>query len=66
MHEALLERETTRHVIGAFFEVYNTLGYGFLERVYADALEIELLARSRTVQREVTIPIYYKGRKVSP
>ena len=37
--DSLIERETTSHLIGAFFEVYNTLGYGFLERVCADALE---------------------------
>ena len=30
----LLERETTLHVIAAFFEVYKTLGFGFLEQVY--------------------------------
>ena len=64
--EALIERETTDHVIGAFFEVYNGLGFGFLERIYADALEFELLARSRKVRREVAIPIWYKGRQLSP
>ena len=64
--ESLIERETTNHVIGAFFEVYNTLGFGFLERVYADALEIELLERGRTVRREVMVPIWYKGRQISP
>ena len=64
--DILIERETTDHVIGAFFEVYNHLGYGFLERIYADALEIELQERSRTVQREVLIPIWYKGKQISP
>lgn len=58
---ALLERETTNHIIGAFFDVYNTLGYGFLEHVYSEALERELLSRTRAVQREVLIPIWYKG-----
>jgi GxxExxY protein len=63
--EPLLEAETTKHVIASFFEVYNTLGFGFLERVYADALEIELVERGRSVQREVMVPIFYKGRKIS-
>ena len=63
--EALIERKTTDHVIGAFFEVYNGLGFGFLERIYADALEFELLARSRKIQREVAIPIWYKGKQLS-
>jgi GxxExxY protein len=57
----LLERESTNAIIGAFFEVYNTLGYGFLEHVYSLALERELVARGRTVGREVSIPITYKG-----
>ena len=57
----LLERETTNAIIGAFFEVYNTLGFGFLENVYTLALKRELLARGRKVGREVMIPIYYKS-----
>ncbi len=63
---ALLENETTSHVIGAFFEVYNTLGFGFLESVYSQALELELLSRARTVQKEVVIPIWYKGQPLKP
>jgi len=58
---ALLERETTNLIIGAFFDVYNTLGFGFLEHVYAEALERELRSRARAVQKEVVIPIWYKG-----
>lgn len=58
---ALIERETTNVVIGCFFEVYNTLGYGFLEHVYGLALERELMARGRNVSREVSIPVRYKG-----
>lgn len=38
----LLHRELSRAVIGAFFEVYNTLGYGFLEKVYENAMVHEL------------------------
>ena len=57
----LLERETTDQVIGAFFDVYNTLGFGFLEHVYSMALERELVARGRMVGREVSISIQYKG-----
>jgi GxxExxY protein len=63
--DSLIERETTDHVIGSFFEVYNGVGFGFLERIYADALEYELLARSRQVQREVALPIWYKGKQLS-
>ena len=64
--DSYLEPETTKHVIGAFFDVYNTLGFGFLERVYADALELELLSRARRVRREASIPVWYKGNRLSP
>jgi GxxExxY protein len=64
-HDVLLERETTHHVIGAFFEVYNTLGFGFLESVYREALERELVGRARIVQKEVVVPVWYKGEVFS-
>lgn len=54
-------KELTHSVIGAFFEVYNTLGFGFLEHIYVMALERELIARGHRVFREVSIPIFYKG-----
>ena len=59
--ERLIEREITGDVIGAFYEVYNQLGFGFLEFVYALALEKELLTRGRAVTREVSVPVIYKG-----
>lgn len=46
---------------GAGFEVYNSLGYGFLEHVYVQALERELIARGHGVAREYAARIYYKG-----
>lgn len=55
----------TRSVIGAFFEVYNLLGYGFLENVYAAALEQELRARGHRVGREFSVAILYKGRQIA-
>ena len=48
-------------IVGAFFEVYNTLGYGFLEHLYLKALERELLARGHEVAREVWVTVMYKG-----
>ena len=57
----LIEEELTHSVIGAFFEVYNTLGFGFLEHVYVMALERELTARGHVVGREVSVPVIYKG-----
>ena len=57
----LIEEPLTHSVIGAFFEVYNRLGYGFLESVYVSALEHVLAARGHRVAREVSIQISYKG-----
>jgi GxxExxY protein len=60
----MVDDVTTRRVIGAFYEVYNTLGYGFLEAVYARALERELRARGLSVAREVLVEVRYKGAVV--
>ena len=59
-HE-LIEERLTHSAIGAFFEVYNTLGYGFLEHVYVMALERELRTRRHQTNREVWVPVLYKG-----
>ncbi|HEU4565976.1 MAG TPA: GxxExxY protein [Gemmatimonadaceae bacterium] len=61
---ALLHRRVTEVVIGAFYEVYNELGYGFLEVVYTRALELELKARGLSVQREQPIQVWYKEQEV--
>ena len=60
-HAHLIEKEITGDIIGAFFEVYNTLGYGFPEFVYSLAMERELVRRGHKVEREVSVPIFYKG-----
>ena len=49
----LIEERLTHSAIGAFFDVYNKLGFGFLETVYTMALERELLKRGHQVGREV-------------
>jgi GxxExxY protein len=56
----LFEERLTQSVIGAFFDVYNTLGFGFLEHIYVMALERELLARKHRVAREVAVRVFYK------
>ena len=61
----LVEEQLTHSVIGAFYDVYNALGYGFLEQVYTSALERELLARGHAVGREVYVPVLYKGDEIS-
>jgi GxxExxY protein len=61
VREELRQREITHQVIGSFFEVYNALGFGFLEHVYSLALERELRSRGLAVGREVSSQIWYKG-----
>jgi GxxExxY protein len=60
----LIEERLTHSAIGAFFEVYNTLGYGFLEHLYVRAMEEELRARGHRVAREVGVRVMYKEIKL--
>jgi GxxExxY protein len=60
----LLHEETTSRIIGAAFEVHDQLGYGFLERVYQRALQVELLRRGATAELEKRTQVRYKGAVV--
>ena len=60
----LLHADLTAICIAGFYEVYNTLGYGFAESVYSKALLVELELRGLHVQREVMLDVYYKARCV--
>jgi GxxExxY protein len=51
--------DLTEQIIGAFYAVYSTLGYGFLEDVYLKAMEIELKKRGLTPGMEQPIDVYY-------
>jgi PD-(D/E)XK nuclease superfamily len=53
---ALEHAEITEQIIGAAFEVYSILGYGFLERVYQRAMQVELLNNSRSRPPRRMIP----------
>ncbi len=61
----LVEGPLTGSVIGAFYEVHRTLGFGFLEQIYAEALTRELIARGHRVSREVGVPVKYKGEQLA-
>ena len=54
------DKEITEAIIGAAFEVHAQLGYGFLERVYHRALQVELLRRGFRVELEKRITVRYK------
>ena len=59
--DKFLHRATTEMIIGAAFEVHQELGYGFLERVYQRALQVELIRRGVTAEIERRIQVQYKG-----
>jgi GxxExxY protein len=57
--DELLHKEITDQILKAFYKVYNTLGYGFLEKVYESALAIELRQMRLQVDRQVPLKVYY-------
>jgi GxxExxY protein len=57
----LKHRELTEKIIGVFYDVYNELGYGFLESVYEEALGIALLQAGLKAARQIAIPVYFRG-----
>ncbi len=61
---ALRHFEITNAILKAFYKVYNTLGYGFLEKVFANALAIELRQMGYRVEREARINVYYAAEIV--
>ena len=59
--DKLIQDELTRSVIGVFYDVYNELGYGFVEHPYVLAMERELRARGHNVAREFGARVSFKG-----
>ena len=56
--------EITDKIIGAFFKVYNTLGWGFLEKVYENAMVLELNKNGMHIVSQKPIKVYYEGEQV--
>ena len=56
-----LHEELTDRIIRCFYNVYNGLGYGFLEKVYENALLIELRNSGLVAENQVAIKVYYLG-----
>jgi hypothetical protein len=52
--------QTTREIIGVFFDVYNELGYGFLESVYREAMSIALQYQGLQVEREFPLTVRFR------
>lgn len=60
----MLHQDLTERILKAYFNVYNTLGYGFLEKVYENAMIIELRRQHLTCTRQQLIKVYYQQTEV--
>jgi GxxExxY protein len=54
----------TEQILRVFFEVYNELGQGFLESVYEAAMMLALREAGRRVERQVQIPVWFRGQQI--
>ena len=59
-----IHEELTRKIIGTFYEVYNELGYGFLESVYHKAMVIALRRAGLKVDPSYPVPVFFRGESV--
>jgi GxxExxY protein len=59
--DKLLERELTERIIGCAIEVHREIGPGLLESVYEEALAIECGLQGLAFQRQLVVPLVYKG-----
>ncbi|WP_417264800.1 GxxExxY protein [Brumimicrobium sp.] len=60
----LLHKDLTDQILKTYFDVYNELGFGFLEKVYQNALFLELKNRGFFVEAQKQIKVYYKETQV--
>jgi len=56
--------DLTHVVIGCAYKVHNILGPGFLEKVYENALKVELAKRGIAARQQVKLPVWYEGHRV--
>ena len=60
----IVYKELSYQIMAAVFEVHNTLGFGFLEKVYERALLKELCLRKIPVEAQKEIKVFYKGDEI--
>jgi GxxExxY protein len=60
----ILHKELSDSILKVFYEVYNELGYGFLEKVYQNAMYLELKSQGFKVEVQKQIKVHYKGQLV--
>lgn len=60
----MLHEGITNDIIKVFYKIYNTLGYGFLEKVYENALKLELTRMGYKIQQQKNIKVFYDGEQI--
>ena len=60
----LLYKEITEKIIKAYYKVFNTLSYGFLEKVYENAMAIELRKMGFEIKCQYPIDVFYENQIV--
>jgi len=60
----MIYQEKTSLILKSFYKVYNTLGYGFLEKVYENALFLEMTRMGLNCRRQLPITVFYNGEEV--
>lgn len=63
-HSNYKHSELTALIIGIFYDVYNELGFGFLESVYRKAMRFALLEKNLTAEEEVEVSVLFRGKNV--
>lgn len=64
MNKNNLHSDITALILKAFFKVYNTMGYGFLEKVYENAMMIELKKLGLECEAQKAVIVYYEDQVV--
>ena len=65
MYTKIVYKEESARIVGAVFEVHKRLGVGLLEKVYQEALAIELKYRDIPFEREKRFDVYYREQKLN-
>lgn len=60
----LEHKDITDKIIGSFYDVYNELGFGFLEKVYENSMFIQLRSKGLFVQKQQPVEVFFKDQKV--
>ena len=63
-NEQFRHSDLTKDVIGVFYEVYNELGFGFIESVYENALCIALREKGHEVHQQIAIPVWFRTKQI--